>query len=232
MPTFCNNLARDDIAIGIVSINGVSEAVCPSALTGLLDTLAKQVGHFSDMYGSRRKAVRNMLRNGSYKPSGRGKPASEYLIRMIGEGEPLPDINPVVNIFNYLSARYQLPISVWNVDIGSGDSVVFDLGKADDSYPFNASGHIIKLHDLLAGFIEDQDGMKPAISPVKDAHAVKVASATNRVAAAFYIPSSELSEIDDIMGVVLALLQEASPQCSVEVGLLQSGQTITFNHTS
>ena len=32
--------------------------------------------------------MRELLRYGGYKPTGRGKPASEYLVRAAGEGHP------------------------------------------------------------------------------------------------------------------------------------------------
>ena len=34
-----------------------------------------------------RVATRDLLRHGGYKPTGRGKPASEYLVRAVGEGK-------------------------------------------------------------------------------------------------------------------------------------------------
>ena len=33
-----------------------------------------------------REAIRALLRQGGYKPTGRGKPSSEYLLRAVGEG--------------------------------------------------------------------------------------------------------------------------------------------------
>ncbi len=35
-----------------------------------------------------RRAVRDLLRHGGYKPTGRGKPASEYLVRAAGRLAP------------------------------------------------------------------------------------------------------------------------------------------------
>src|SRR5687768_18064882 len=46
-----------------------------------------------------RGAVRDLLRHGGYKPTGRGKPASEYLIRAVAEGA-LTSINPAVDCCN------------------------------------------------------------------------------------------------------------------------------------
>src|SRR4051812_32529572 len=44
-----------------------------------------------------RSAVRDLLRHGGYKPTGRGKPASEYLVRAATEGQ-LSSINLAVDV--------------------------------------------------------------------------------------------------------------------------------------
>src|SRR5262245_51574744 len=62
-----------------------------------------------------RSAVRALLRHGGYKPTGRGKPASEYLLRAAGDGS-LGPINAAVDACNAVSLHSGLPISV--VDIG------------------------------------------------------------------------------------------------------------------
>src|SRR6185312_1576641 len=58
-----------------------------------------------------RGAVRELLRHGGYKPTGRGKPASEYLLRAVGEGA-LTSINAAVDACNVASLHSGLPISV------------------------------------------------------------------------------------------------------------------------
>ena len=59
----------------------------------------------------RRDLVRKMLRHGGYKPSGRGKPSSEYLALVVG-GRRLPRVNPEMDLGNLASAESGLPISV------------------------------------------------------------------------------------------------------------------------
>src|SRR5271155_1948310 len=49
-----------------------------------------------------RAAVRDLLRHGGYKPTGRGKPSSEYLIRAVAEGA-LGAINAAVDACNAVS---------------------------------------------------------------------------------------------------------------------------------
>lgn len=62
-----------------------------------------------------RTAVRDMLRHGGYKPTGRGKPASEYLVRAAGEGK-LAGINLVVDACNVVSLASGVPISVVDLE--------------------------------------------------------------------------------------------------------------------
>src|SRR4051812_17159559 len=49
-----------------------------------------------------RDAVRVMLRHGGFKPAGRSKPASEYLIRAVTDGA-LASINVAVDVCNIVS---------------------------------------------------------------------------------------------------------------------------------
>src|SRR6266540_965066 len=62
-----------------------------------------------------REAVRALLRHGGFKPSGRSKPASEYLIRAAREGLLKP-INLAVDACNAVSLHSGLPISVVDLD--------------------------------------------------------------------------------------------------------------------
>jgi len=58
-----------------------------------------------------RSHVRDLLRHGGYKPTGRGKPASEYLVRAVAEAG-LSSINLAVDVCNAVSLHSGLPISV------------------------------------------------------------------------------------------------------------------------
>src|SRR5438105_953761 len=58
-----------------------------------------------------RETIRALLRHGGFRPTGRSKPASEYLIRAVGEGH-LSTINLAVDACNAVSLHSGLPISV------------------------------------------------------------------------------------------------------------------------
>ncbi|MBK9033922.1 MAG: hypothetical protein IPL61_22090 [Myxococcales bacterium] len=119
-----------------------------------------------------RAAVRALLRHGGYKPAGRGKPASEYLIAAQAEGR-FPQVNPVVDACNHVSLWTGLPISVVDVDLGRGPWAIAVCRPAT-TYVFNPSGQTIDASGLLA--LHDVDG--PCGTPVKDAQRTKTHAGT------------------------------------------------------
>jgi DNA/RNA-binding domain of Phe-tRNA-synthetase-like protein len=114
-----------------------------------------------------RGAVRDLLRHGGYKPTGRGKPASEYLVRAATEGS-LSSINAAVDICNAVSLHSGLPISVVDLERGRHP---FHIAVASEgaSYVFNASGQEIDVAGLLC--LYDADG--PCANAVRDAQRTK-----------------------------------------------------------
>lgn len=121
-----------------------------------------------------RTAVRDLLRHGGYKPTGRGKPASEYLIRARADGE-LISINAAVDACNAASLHSGLPMSVVDLDRARAPFRV-GLGAPGAAYVFNASGQEIRTGGLLC--LHDADG--PCANGVKDAQRTKTGPATVR----------------------------------------------------
>lgn len=121
-----------------------------------------------------RGVVRDLLRHGGYKPTGRGKPASEYLVRAAGDGS-LGSINAAVDVCNAASLHSGLPISVVDLDRARPP---FRIGIAPEGsqYVFNASGQTIDLSGLLCLF--DAEG--PCANAVKDAQRTKTNADTRR----------------------------------------------------
>lgn len=63
-----------------------------------------------------RKAVRTLLRWGGHKPSGRGRPASESLLKSL-LAQRWPQIHPLVDMANLLSLQSGLPLSVLDLSL-------------------------------------------------------------------------------------------------------------------
>ena len=114
-----------------------------------------------------RAAVRDLLRWGGYRPTGRGKPASEYLVRAAGEGT-LGSINPAVDACNAVSLHSGLPISVVDLDLARPPFRI-EVAPEGLHYVFNASGQEIDLAGLLCLF----DAAGPCANAVRDAQRTK-----------------------------------------------------------
>lgn len=119
-----------------------------------------------------RVAVRDLLRQAGFKPTGRSKPASEYLIRAASEGALQP-INALVDACNAVSLHTGLPVSV--VDLGlAAAPLSVAVAPPGSSYVFNLGGQVIDVSKLLC--LCDAQG--PCASPVKDSQRTKTSSAT------------------------------------------------------
>ena len=149
--------------------DGLGES--PDWLVALLKVDAAAPMHPDDHV---RLQVRDLLRHGGFKPTGRSKPASEYLLRAAGEGV-LGSINVLVDACNVVSLHSGLPISV--VDLVRVEGVLsVGIAPEGSSYPFNAGGQVIDVGGLLC--LCDQQG--PCANAVKDAQRTKTTSETRQ----------------------------------------------------
>ena len=119
-----------------------------------------------------RTAVRALLRHGGYKPSGRGKPASEYLTQAQAEGR-FPAVNPPVDVCNHVSLHTGLPISVIDLDLAAAPFSI-EVCAPGTTYVFNPSGQTIDASGLLALC----DAAGPCGTAVKDAQRTKTHAGT------------------------------------------------------
>ena len=129
-----------------------------------------------------RKAVRDLLRHGGYKPTGRGKPSSEYLVRAAGE-DKLGSINLVVDACNVVSLASGLPISVVDLELAVAP-LRLAIAAPETSYVFNASGQEIDVSGLLCLF----DAQGPCANAVKDSQRTKTNVGTRRTLSVVWGP--------------------------------------------
>ena len=111
-----------------------------------------------------------MLRQSGFKPTGRNKPASEYLRKALVQKwlSPSQGINAAVDICNVASLHSGLPISVVDKNKTEG---VLRIGHLpmDTEYVFNPSGQLLKGGGLLGM----SDAIGPSATPIKDSQRTK-----------------------------------------------------------
>jgi DNA/RNA-binding domain of Phe-tRNA-synthetase-like protein len=182
--------------------------------------LSKLLNHVRDtgegfISPARRTVVRNMLRFGHFKPSGRSKPSSEYLLTAALAGE-FPLVNGPVDVNNAVSLEWGYPASIFDLDL-CGAELLLRRGMEGESYIFNTSGQIIDLKDLLCVYRSEAGVWKPCGNPVKDSMATKTNESTHNVVAVIYAPITESSEyLEEAAGTFASLLMS-------ECGAAESG---------
>jgi DNA/RNA-binding domain of Phe-tRNA-synthetase-like protein len=147
----------------------LGECESPEWLVGMLGLEAEAPVERSEEV---RAATRDLLRHGGYKPTGRGKPASEYLVRAAGEGK-LGSINLVVDACNVASLHSGVPISIVDVELAEAPLRI-GIAAEGTRYVFNASGQELDASGLLC--LSDADG--PCANAVKDAQRTKTHAGT------------------------------------------------------
>jgi DNA/RNA-binding domain of Phe-tRNA-synthetase-like protein len=152
----------------------LGDAPTPAWLLELLRVGAPAPVQTSDAL---RTAVRDLLRVHGYRPTGRGKPSSEYLANAVPEGK-LGAINAAVDAGNVASLHSGLPISVVDLDRTRG-ALRIVVPPPGSSYVFNRSGQTIDVAGLVS--LADDDG--PCANAVKDAQRTKTSPETRRVLA-------------------------------------------------
>ena len=159
-----------------------------------------------------RSTIRDLLRHGGYKPTGRGKPASEYLVRAAGEGK-LPSINLAVDLCNAVSLHSGLPVSVVDLDRASPP---LRVGIADPGtrYIFNASGQELDASGLLCLF--DNEGA--CANAVKDAQRTKTNPDTSRTCSILWGHRDLSEQVDKALAWYQELLARTGAQAQMMTG--------------
>ncbi len=228
--TIANHVPADNAAgglrLGLVRAEGLRPEIRPP---GLDDALAALSPDLDAAREARRLAARDMLRNGRYKPTGRGKPASEYLLRALADGD-FPRINAPVDVNNLISAGSALPISLWDLDRADADRYVFRLGREGEAYVFNASGQTLGVHDLVVGCRVRGGAEEPIVSPIKDGHATKTAPETRRVAGCIYAPANAVSpgELRALCETFAGWLARCGEEVRTSVAVAGPGETVSL----
>jgi DNA/RNA-binding domain of Phe-tRNA-synthetase-like protein len=165
-----------------------------------------------------------MLRRGGFKPSGRNKPASEYLAQAAREGR-FPRINNLVDVNNFISLESGLPVSL--LDVGAaGDRAEIRYGREGESYVFNPAGQVIDLEGLVCVCRIDAATSTPVGNPIKDSMTGKLKDGTRAVLGVIYgsrqaLGDSQMAALVERFG---RMLEQSGSAESVETRTLTPGK--------
>lgn len=199
----------EGIRVGIVEASGLDwRAAGASGSFPAIIAVARARGE-GLISPTRKAAVRGMLRYGSYKPAGRAKPSSEYLLQAALEGD-FPAVNYFVDAVNVVSLVTGYPISIVDLD-KSGADLLLRRGRDGETYVFNSGGQAIDLADLLCVCRATPEGFIPTANPVRDSMATKLFPGAPRAAAFIYAPAgAEGAGLEEACSSLRGYLAEAA----------------------
>ncbi|MBN2382937.1 hypothetical protein JXQ70_08650 [bacterium] len=202
-PSFKLNCENPQLTVGVLFADQVKVKPTDESLRNSIQQLCQRIRieqHFAAELT--REPIRSMLRYGGYKPSGRGRPASEYLANAVLKGD-FPQINNVVDINNYISLKYGLPICLLDCE-KTGQRLELRYGRADESYVFNQSGQSIQLKGLLCICgLSDADESLPFGNPIKDSLIGKITEITHSVIGVVFSTPSLFSSEDEFTQIMI-----------------------------
>jgi DNA/RNA-binding domain of Phe-tRNA-synthetase-like protein len=200
------DIDHPDFLVGLMVARGVRVGAADGILDAAVETAVEDAAEAGvvgalDATGdghreALRAAVRDLLRRGGFKPTGRNKPASEYVANAAREGR-FPRINNIVDVANLVSLESGLPVSLLDLDraaaqdAGGGQpagehsagALVIRFGMPGESYVFNRAGQSIDVAGLISVC---RAGGEPVGNPVKDAMAAKTDDRTVAVLGVVY----------------------------------------------
>lgn len=168
------------------------------------------------------KGVRSLLRTFGFQPSGRSRPASEFLFKDLQNRGQFNFINNVVDINNHLSLVSHLPISSFDLD-KSGYDLCLRVGFDDESYVFNHEGQTLSLKKLLVVARHGDDNAAIG-SPVKDSQGTKIFEESTNIAVIIYSPGNITPE-DDLQSLLdryMLLLKKETGAKEIESAILNA----------
>ncbi|MHC5011807.1 MAG: phenylalanine--tRNA ligase beta subunit-related protein [Planctomycetota bacterium] len=191
-----------DLIVGIAEARAVHvQAASPGLEAALAVLLARrrEPGFPPDPL---RRAIRDVLRHGGFKPTGRNKPASEYLARAAAAGT-FPRINNVVDACNLHSLETGYPISLLDLDRALPEDGDLEIrnGREGETYVFNPAGQSIDVSGLV---LLARAGGSAVGNAVKDSMATKTCEETSNVLAVLYA-SRRLADAEEVLRTTEAL---------------------------
>jgi DNA/RNA-binding domain of Phe-tRNA-synthetase-like protein len=160
-------------------------------------------------------AVRRMYRRIGWEPT-RYRPSSEAMIRRILKRKGLYSINNAVDLGNVASARFHLPMGLYDMN-KINNRITVDVGKANESYK-GLSIDLIHAEGKL--ILRDEFGIFG--NPTADSERTCIDTNTRNIMAIFFTPPEvEKSYLEETLTFLRQLYITESPSATIHSYIIQ-----------
>lgn len=215
------DLPQSTLRIGVLEASNITVKSSSQEYKDLIESEVKPFTSPDYIYSDKmQKGVRSLLKTWGFHPSGRSRPASEFLFKDLQNRGCFNFINNIVDINNHISLMTNLPISVFDT-AKSGNELCLRVGADDEEYVFNREGQILSLKKLLV--VAKQSG-EAIGSPVKDCQATKVFEPTKDIVFVVYTSSNLTSkeEMSKILEDIAKYLKKEANATDISTAVLDA----------
>ncbi|PLR75728.1 hypothetical protein CU633_19620 [Bacillus sp. V3-13] len=173
--------------IGVIDYHGITVGDSPQMLKGRLQLFQESIffdlenKNVTDLEGI--KEWRQIFKKTGTDPN-RYRPSAEALYRRIKKQNYLNSVNSAIDVNNFCSLEYQVPIGIYDRDFLSGDISIRRGGKGEEYFGLNGRSNSVENLIISA----DQNG--PFGSPFVDSARTAVSLETTSAVQIIYLRPS------------------------------------------
>jgi DNA/RNA-binding domain of Phe-tRNA-synthetase-like protein len=189
-PSLCR--AIPEFKAGVITYRGIEVGDAPQMVKGRLQLFQESIffdlqeKELTDFPGI--KEWRQVFKAAGTDPS-RYRPSAEALYRRIKKQNYLSSVNSAIDLNNFFSLQYQVPIGIYDCDYIIGDTTI-KIGQAEETY-IGINGRENSMHNMISS----ADGKGPFGSPFVDSDRTKLTEKTKNALQIIYLrPSITLEE--------------------------------------
>lgn len=187
----------DDFKVGFIQYTNMEAGPSPQMLKGRLQLFQESI--FFDLQEKNVTDIagvaqwRDIFRKTGKDPN-RYRPSAEALYRRVKKQNYLQTINSAIDLNNFFSLQYEVPIGIYNSDRLHGEKIELKIGSEGETYT-GLNGRENSLENLIVA--TDDEG--PFGSPFVDSDRATVGEETkNAVQVVFLKPSLSVEESEKL----------------------------------
>ncbi|XQY92537.1 B3/4 domain-containing protein [Metabacillus sp. HB246100] len=177
-----------NVKVGVVTYKGITVGDSPQMLKGRLQLFQESLYFdFTDKKITDIPAIqewRKLFKAAGTDPN-RYRPSNEALFRRVQKQQFVGTVNSAVDMNNFLSLQYQIPLGIYDRNKVAGDRITISIGEEHASYTAINEREI-----SLSNKIVSLDSKGPFGSPYVDSKRTSVTTATKAAVHLIYLQPS------------------------------------------
>lgn len=175
-----NFVSDTGVRVAYQVVNNVDNSRRPEGLDELIKSVEEEIRRSLRLDDLKDNAIIRIYRDFYWHVIGidptKQRPAQEALLRRVLRGEPLPRINPAVDIGNVASIKWLLPVGLYDIDKIGGGVLELRWSRGETFYPIGGKPMQVDRQIVLAS--EDK---VLHIYPYRDSVLTKVDEGTKNI---------------------------------------------------